>query len=77
MKKAILHISDLHVVNHLDANGEQITNELSSFFNTNNSDDFGDAFLQTTIDFIKSEFSETEFYLVVTGDISDPLPSQL
>lgn len=71
MKKAILHISDLHVVNHLDANGEPITSELSSFFNTNNSDGFRNAFLQTTIDFIKSKFSETEFHLVVTGDISD------
>ncbi|MCB9261562.1 MAG: metallophosphoesterase [Flavobacteriales bacterium] len=71
MKKAIIHISDLHVTNHLDPNGYEKAKELNSFFNTDKNDEFGDAFLQSIIQHIKEEFSDTEFYLMVTGDISD------
>lgn len=70
MKKAIIHISDLHVTNHLDPNGEK-SREVNSYFNTDKSDETGDAFLQSIIEHIKNQFSETEFYLLVTGDISN------
>jgi orotate phosphoribosyltransferase-like protein len=71
MKKAIIHISDLHVTNHLDPNGYKKSKEVNSYFNTDKNDESGNAFLQSIIEHIKKEFFETEFYLMVTGDISD------
>jgi hypothetical protein len=71
MKKAIIHISDLHITTHLDPNGFKKKNGINSYFNTDENDEFGNAFLQSIIDSIKKGFSETEFYLMVTGDISD------
>lgn len=71
MKKAIIHISDLHVTNHLDPNGDQKKKEINSYFNTDSNDETGNTYLQAIIQHIKNEFSDNELYLLVTGDISD------
>lgn len=71
MKKAIIHISDLHVTTHLDANGIKKTKAINSYFHTDDTDESRDSFLQSIIIQINKEYTNTEFYLMVTGDISD------
>jgi orotate phosphoribosyltransferase len=70
MKKAIIHISDLHVTSHLNPNGQK-KDELDSYLNTDNTDGFRDSFLLSILNYIKNEYNDTELYLLVTGDISD------
>lgn len=72
MKKAIIHISDLHVTYHMDSNGELIQKgNIFSFFNTVPSDSETEAYLDKIIDNVKNNYSDYEFYLIVTGDITD------
>lgn len=71
MKKAIIHISDLHVTSHLDPDGIQIKSELNSYFNTNLSDETGNSFLQSITDFISKSYSDTELFLIISGDITE------
>lgn len=71
MKKAIIHISDLHVTSHLDPDGIQIKSELNSYFNTNLSDETGNSFLQSITDFISKSYSNTELFLIISGDITE------
>jgi adenine/guanine phosphoribosyltransferase-like PRPP-binding protein len=71
MKKAIIHISDLHVTSHLDPDGIPIKSEINSYFNTNLSDETGNSFLQSITDFICKTYLDTEFFLIVTGDITE------
>src|SRR5690554_6075815 len=71
MKKAIIHISDLHVTSHLDPDGIPIKSEINSYFNTNLSDETGNSFLQSITDFIGKTYLDTELFLIVTGDITE------
>lgn len=72
MKKAIIHISDLHVTYHKDSNGELIQKkDIFSFFNTVPNDSETEAYLDKIIDNVKSNYSDSEFYLIITGDITD------
>lgn len=72
MKKAIIHISDLHVTYHKDSNGELIPRDsIRSFFSTHPNDEETAAYVDKIIDFIKGDYQLFEFYLIVTGDITD------
>src|SRR5574343_1691986 len=75
MKKAIIHISDLHVTYHKDTNGDLIDKQnIHSYFNTEPNDAEVEAYLNKIINYIKCNYSnidEYEFYLLVTGDITD------
>jgi orotate phosphoribosyltransferase len=72
MKKAIIHISDLHVTYHMDSNGELIQKRnILSFFNTDTADSETDAYLDKIINVVKRDYPDYEFYLIVTGDITD------
>lgn len=72
MRKAIIHISDLHVTYHMDSNGEVIQKkDIFSFFNTDNNDAETDAYLDKILAVVKRDYSDYEFYLIVTGDITD------
>lgn len=70
MKKAIIHISDLHVSTHLDPNGDVNSTNILSYFITSQTDK-SDAFLESIFKIIKSDFANTDFYLLITGDLSD------
>lgn len=75
MKKAIIHISDLHVTFHKDTNGDLIDKKnIHSYFTTDPSDDETDAYLDKIIHDIKSNYADHadyEFYVLVTGDVTD------
>lgn len=72
MKKAIIHISDLHVTYHKDSNGELIPKKnILSFFNTLPDDNETNAYLDKIISNIRRDYPNYEFYLIVTGDITD------
>lgn len=74
MKKAIIHISDLHVTYHKDTNGDLIDKKnIHSYFNTDPNDDETLAYLDKIIHYIRNEYVDDnyQFYLIVTGDITD------
>jgi predicted MPP superfamily phosphohydrolase len=70
MKKAIIHISDLHITSHLDTDG-LINKEIKSFFNTNPKSDEPKSYLDRVLESVKESYSDYEFYLVITGDITE------
>lgn len=68
-KKAIIHISDLHIMSNIDPNGDSITS-FNSWFNcadTKKSDEFITSF----IDIIKKKFKDYKLYLIISGDLAD------
>ena len=65
MRKAIIHISDLHVISHLDPDGIPIKSELNSYFNTNFGDETKNSFLQSITDFISKRYLETDFLFIM------------
>lgn len=69
MDKAIIHISDLHVMNITDIDGQPLT----SFYSwlVVNKQTANDRYINAFCDFIKTSFLETSFYLVITGDLSN------
>ncbi len=69
MKKAIIHISDLHVSLHENLKG--ITNDCSSFLTTKPSDSQIDNFINEFCAKIKNQFADFELYLIISGDIAD------
>lgn len=71
-KKAIIHISDLHVMLPTLRNGDP-KKVIKSWFNTNSSDETVNNYLNGLINFIKDEYNitEYEFHLIITGDITD------
>lgn len=70
-KKAIIHISDLHVMLPTFRNLEP-KKEIKSWFNTNNNDLDVERYLDKFIEIIKSTYDEDyDFSILVTGDITD------
>lgn len=72
MKKAIIHLSDLHVTSHKDSNGDLIRQQnINSFFSTDPQNEETEAYLNLIISYISDNYKDTEFYLIITGDITD------
>lgn len=69
MNKAIIHISDLHVMNIVDVDGKTL-NEFKSWLVVDKQID-NDRYLNAFCDFIKETFIDTSFYLVITGDLTN------
>lgn len=69
MKKAIIHISDLHITLHQTLKGESI--DSFSFLTTNTSDGQINNFINEFCVKINSQFSDFELYLIISGDIAD------
>jgi orotate phosphoribosyltransferase len=71
-KKAIIHISDLHVMLHTEENGEPIKSELKSMLTTDADKKVkGEDYLKKIAKHILDNYKGFELYLIVTGDISD------
>lgn len=69
MKKAIIHISDLHVSLHENYKQEPI--RCKSILTTNSLDSNIDNFIHSFCNSIKNEFKDHIFYLIVTGDLTN------
>jgi len=70
MKKAIIHISDLHITSHIDSDGEKLSN-FDSWLNTNPDDKISNSYIDSFIDIIRNKYQENKLYLIVTGDITE------
>lgn len=72
MTKSIIHISDLHISHYKDSNGDSIERkDIMSFFSTEKDDTETNAYLDKIISHIKTNNVGEEFYLIVTGDLTD------
>jgi len=72
MKKAIIHLSDLHISLHEDLKGNPPKKGLNSWLTTKPNDSISLEFVNAFINYIKVKFStDYEFTLLVTGDISN------
>jgi orotate phosphoribosyltransferase/predicted MPP superfamily phosphohydrolase len=69
MDKAIIHISDLHVMNCVDENGDPL-NQFKSWLVVNKKTE-NDSYINSFCDFIIKHHDNTDFYLVISGDLSD------
>ena len=69
MKKAIVHISDLHVSLHQTFKGDKI--DVFSHLTTNSNDGQIDNFINEFCIKIKKQFNEFELYLIISGDIAN------
>lgn len=69
MNKAIIHISDLHIMNCFDVDGIPLTN-FNSWFAVDKQS-ANDRYINAFVDFIKKTYSDFSFYLVITGDLTD------
>ena len=70
MSKLILHISDLHVTRYTGADGK-VNSKINSYLTTRDNDEASNHFVNTFIKEIKKDFPDSEYYLLVTGDISN------
>ncbi len=70
MNKVILHISDLHVTMH-KLNDQTINPKVDSYLTTNENETRSNLFIDKFIDLIKDDYKNSEFILVLTGDISN------
>ncbi len=72
MKKAIIHISDLHVCLHQDLK-DRDTDEIKKFWLTTNPKDDSKEYINRFCDFIKTKYDikKDDLYLLVTGDITN------
>jgi len=73
MNKAIIHISDLHIMNFFDVDGIPLT-KFNSWLIVNKQSD-NDRYINAFIDFIKKTYPDFSFYLVITGDLTDSASS--
>lgn len=71
MKKAIIHISDLHVMSCYDEDGEKLS-KFNSWLVTENQTN-NDRYINSFCDFIEEEYklSATSFFLIISGDLTD------
>lgn len=69
MNKAIIHISDLHVTDCFDVNGDTL-NSFQSWFVVNKKKE-NKSYVNSFCDFVKKHHVGTDFYLIVSGDLSD------
>jgi 3',5'-cyclic AMP phosphodiesterase CpdA/adenine/guanine phosphoribosyltransferase-like PRPP-binding protein len=71
-KKAIIHISDLHVMLHTEVNGDPLSSELKSMLTTDpERKASGSNYLKKITKHILDNYKGIELYLIITGDISD------
>ena len=71
-KKAIIHISDLHVMLHTEENGEPIKSVLKSMLTTDPYKKVkGEEYLKKIAKHILDNYKGFELYLIITGDITD------
>lgn len=71
MQKAIIHISDLHITAAVNEKGEKSKKIENVWLNTNKDDQINSYYINTFCDFIKENYKEREFYLLITGDIAN------
>lgn len=68
--KAIIHISDLHVTQYKKNNGK-INDKIDSFLTTSDNSSKSALFISKLTEKIKKDYKDCEFYLVITGDITN------
>lgn len=71
MKKAFIHISDLHVTAAVNEKGEKSKKVENVWLNTDNNDQINSCYINTFCNFIKENYKDREFYLLITGDITN------
>lgn len=69
MDKAIIHISDLHVMSITDVDGE-VLSKFNSWLVVNKQSE-NERYINAFCDFVKKTFTNTSFYLVITGDLTN------
>lgn len=72
MKKAIIHISDLHIMLHTSEAGKPIDKkDINSWLNTNPIDENVNRYIENFIEYITENYKDYELYLIISGDITD------
>ena len=72
MKKAIIHISDLHIMLHTSEAGKSIDKKnINSWLNTDPSDENVQLYIEKFIEYINERYKDYELYLIISGDITD------
>lgn len=66
MNKYILHLSDLHVIENLKGNKVD-----GKFITTIDNDGKVDDYIDRFCEYVKNEYKEATFYLIISGDIAD------
>lgn len=71
MKKAIIHISDLHVTAILNEKNENSKKAEEVWLNTDKNDPNNSYYINAFCDFIKENYKNRKFYLLISGDIAN------
>ena len=70
MSKVIIHISDLHVTTYSKSNGAK-NEEIDSYLDTNSDTSSSIHYIDTFTSSIKADYPDSDFILVITGDITN------